>query len=82
MSYERWRMAVDALAREGYVVMSGKGTLQQSPWVGIANTSLDHMRRFMIEFGMTPSSRARVKTEPVQQEDPFEQFMARKARAK
>jgi phage terminase small subunit len=32
----------------------------QSPYLSIANTAIDQMRRFLTEFGMSPSSRSRI----------------------
>lgn len=37
------------------------GNLVQNPWVGIANRALENMLKLEAEFGMTPSSRTRVK---------------------
>lgn len=64
--YARWVDAEDHIARPaaeggGSVITTDKGNLVQSPWVSIANRSLEEMRKFMVEFGMTPSSRSRVK---------------------
>jgi len=33
-----------------------------NPYLTIANRAMDDMRRFAVEFGMTPASRTRVKT--------------------
>lgn len=78
VAYARWRKAEDELALGNYVIKTDKGNLVQSPWVGIANKAMDQMRRFMVEFGMTPSSRARVKVEPKAAADPFKEFMERR----
>jgi hypothetical protein len=45
--------------------------------VGIANTSLDQMRKFLVEFGMTPASRSRLSVADGddKNEDAFETFM-------
>jgi phage terminase small subunit len=34
-----------------------------NPYVGIANTALEQMRRWAVEFGMTPSARSRIHVE-------------------
>lgn len=45
------------------VVVSDKGGMYQNPWVGIKNSAMDRYVRISSEFGMTPSSRSRVKVE-------------------
>jgi P27 family predicted phage terminase small subunit len=59
--YARWIDAEAQIVTGGSVIKTDKGNLIQSPWVSIANRSLEEMRKFMVEFGMTPSSRSRVK---------------------
>lgn len=50
---------------KGKVISGGElisgGYPVQSPYIGIANKALAHVRAFESEFGMTPSSRSRVK---------------------
>ena len=48
-----------------------------NPYLSIANKAMDQMRRFLIEFGMTPSSRARVTTVPEDTGSPLEQLRNR-----
>jgi hypothetical protein len=33
----------------------------KSPYLVIADQSMETMRKFMVEFGLTPSSRSRIK---------------------
>jgi P27 family predicted phage terminase small subunit len=70
--WARWRKAEEAIVQFGQViktpekrdrkgrVISG-GYPVQSPYIGIANKALSHVRALECEFGMTPSSRSRVK---------------------
>jgi P27 family predicted phage terminase small subunit len=44
------------------LVKSPSGYAIQNPWLSIANKAFDQMMKLMTEFGMTPSSRSRVKT--------------------
>jgi P27 family predicted phage terminase small subunit len=75
-SWSRWVDAEENVQKFGTVIKSPKsGFPIQNPYVGVANTALDQMRRFMVEFGMTPSSRSRIQVAPPAGEDPFEQFM-------
>ena len=32
-----------------------------SPYLTVANQSLEAMRKFLVEFGLTPSSRSRIR---------------------
>jgi P27 family predicted phage terminase small subunit len=45
---------------DGLLTKTAQGNIIQNPLVGIANTAANNMMRFATEFGMTPSSRARV----------------------
>ena len=76
-AYARWADAEKQIQKFGAVIKSPKsGFPIPNPYVTIANTSMDHMRKYMVEFGLTPSSRSRLQVEPVKpQRDPFEEFM-------
>lgn len=54
------------------------GYVMQHPAVGIANSALELMRKFMSEFGMTPASRSKIKLETPDKEDEVEEFLSRK----
>jgi P27 family predicted phage terminase small subunit len=58
--YEQWANASANVRKFGTVVKSKSGYPVQSPYLGIMNRALSEMRKFMVEFGMTPSSRSRV----------------------
>jgi P27 family predicted phage terminase small subunit len=75
-AYSRWASAEKSIAKFGLVIKSPKsGYPVANPFVGIANTALQIMHRFAIEFGLTPASRTRLQVEPVGGPDAFEQFM-------
>lgn len=76
-SWSRWVDAEENLHKFGAVIRSPKsGFPIQNPYVGVANTALDHLRKFASEFGMTPSSRSRINVDaPKKSEDPFADFM-------
>ena len=59
-AWSRWVDAEANIQRFGLVIKTPKGCPVQSPYVGIANHALDQMRKFAIEFGMTPAARSRV----------------------
>ena len=49
---------------------------KRNPAVSISNDALRLMRSYLVEFGMTPSSRTRIRIEkPEESEDPFEKFL-------
>src|SRR5215472_13819257 len=76
-AYGRWQQAEIALAAEGDLVISTRdGNLIQNPLVGIANKSMADMVRYAVEFGMTPSSRSRIKAAGTdnQKTDPAEKY--------
>lgn len=75
-AYARWAAAEKAVAKFGLVIKSPKsGFPIANPYVGIANTALDLMRKFAVEFGLTPASRTRLQVEPATGPDAFEAFM-------
>ena len=62
--YATWRQAKELLRTEGLTFKTDKGYLTQRPEVSIANNALKLMKGYLIEFGMTPSSRTRVTAAP------------------
>lgn len=57
------------IEEEGEVIVSDKGGMYQNPWVAIKKRSMDQVVKFSAEFGMTPSSRSRLKVELPGEED-------------
>jgi P27 family predicted phage terminase small subunit len=76
-AYARWRKAEDMLGKSGEVILTnttsstdadgnvtkGGGNLVQNPWLAVSNRAQEQMSKLGVEFGMTPSSRSRVKAE-------------------
>lgn len=58
-AYGRWVDAELAVKKSGLVLRTQSGNVIQSPFVGIANRSMELLHRFLVEFGMTPSSRTK-----------------------
>lgn len=56
----RWRKANNKVKREGEIIKSPKGYPIQNPWLAIANKAQEQCTKLLIEFGLTPSARARV----------------------
>jgi P27 family predicted phage terminase small subunit len=62
VAWSRWIAAELQIQKFGTVIKSPKsGFPIPSPYVGIANVAMDHMRKFSIEFGLTPASRSKVQ---------------------
>jgi P27 family predicted phage terminase small subunit len=70
-----WVEAVSSIERYGTMVKSPNGYPMQSPYVAVANKQVDIMVRIASEFGMTPSSRTRIRVGETTTEDPFEAFL-------
>jgi P27 family predicted phage terminase small subunit len=73
--FSRWVDAEEALKKTGSVVKSPSGYPMISPFYTIANQSLQQLRAYLTEFGMTPSSRSRITLGGSQDYDPMEEFL-------
>ena len=81
-AWARWAQAERILAKKGTVILTSFGNLIQSPYLSIANTAVEQMRKFLTEFGMTPSSRSRVKALPGGSEESLAEILFQKAAAR
>ena len=77
---DAWARFVEAslgLQKHGMLV---KGRLAgepvRSPYLAVVNQSLEQMKSFLIEFGMTPSSRERLSVQMPREPSAFEKFLA------
>jgi P27 family predicted phage terminase small subunit len=72
-AYGRWVEAERKLAETPTLLKTPAGYVQPSPWLGIASKQLELMAKFMVELGLTPSSRSRlaisIPTRPKPRED-------------
>lgn len=66
-AWGRWVDAEKALRTYGVMIKSPSGFPMQSPYLAIANKSMEQMRAMLCEFGMSPSSRTRVHVTPPRQ---------------
>lgn len=82
-AWGRWVEAENNLKKYGTVMLSpDKGWPVQSPYLSIANRAMEQMQKFMVEFGMTPSSRSKVSASKAEQSsDPFSEWMNRGTRS-
>lgn len=75
-AFARWKHANDQVVKCGPVIKAPSGFPVQSPFLAIANKAHEQMVKLLIEFGMTPSSRARVtKAETSGEDDPYAAFV-------
>lgn len=75
-AYGRWVEAERNVQKYGTVMISpDKGWPIQSPYLAIANKALEQMHKYLVEFGMTPSSRSRIHVEKQESKDDFEEFL-------
>lgn len=76
-SYQRWVEASAKLDEEGMVTLTENGYPVMSPYITIVNQCMRTMQRLLVEFGMTPASRARIHVPEKRVEDEFDQFIRR-----
>ena len=57
------------VSRFGMIVKSPNGYPMLSPFLSVIKAALAQMKGFMVEFGMTPSSRSRISTARHEEED-------------
>jgi P27 family predicted phage terminase small subunit len=70
-SWGRWVEAETALRQYGAVIVTPNKMLAQSPYLAIANRAMADMRAACASFGMSPSSRGKVKGEKPEDRDEF-----------
>jgi P27 family predicted phage terminase small subunit len=76
VAYSRWANAEEQIGKSGEVLKSEKtGNPYPNPFIHIANRAMKQMKEFLIEFGMTPASRSKVRTPPAKDAlDEFEEL--------
>lgn len=83
-AYARWFQAEEEIRKLGIVVkepilLQGLETdyvrYKKNPAVTISETATKIMKAFLVEFGMTPSSRSRIHVEKPPENDPLEDFL-------
>lgn len=72
VAFARWADAEEKLAKSGMILKSDGGGLYQNPYLAIANRAIEQLIKIGSEFGFTPSSRTRIKVEPVSGFDQLE----------
>ena len=72
--YAMWVEASERVRDEGVIVYAKNGFPMMSQHLTIQNKAQAEMRKWLVEFGMTPSSRSRVEVDKRKAEDPMEAF--------
>jgi P27 family predicted phage terminase small subunit len=63
--WARWVEAETQLKTGGLMTLTPHGYPQPSPWLAVANKSLEQLRAFGSEFDLSPSGRSRVEALPM-----------------
>jgi P27 family predicted phage terminase small subunit len=63
-AYATYRMATDEVKKEGITIIGPKGGTMRNPACSVANQAMTIMNKFGSEFGLTPSTRSRLKVVP------------------
>lgn len=75
-AYARWQQAERILTKEGLTFVGDNGDIKQRPEVAIAQKSLQQVKAFCQEFGLTPASRTRISApKQPEKEDPMGRFI-------
>jgi P27 family predicted phage terminase small subunit len=71
----RWVKAEKMVREKGEIIKTAAGNIIQNPYLSIANRSLEQLSKLGAEFGMTPSSRSRVKADVPDVEHELERML-------
>ena len=77
-AYGKWVEAEKKLAGTPTLLKMPSGYIQLSPWVTISNKQMELMVKYMVELGLTPSSRSRMAGLPegeLSPDDPAWEFL-------
>lgn len=74
-TYQTSRVLGQLYTESGEEVPLVNTMVRQRPEVAIASDAWRRIQRMMSEFGLTPSSRSRIKASPKEEIDPFEEFL-------
>lgn len=73
--YVRWVKAEKMVRDKGEIIKTAAGNIIQNPYLSIANRALDQLNKLGAEFGMTPSSRSRVKADMLDPDQELERML-------
>jgi P27 family predicted phage terminase small subunit len=67
-TWSNWCETERAIQKVGKVLVKPDGTLYKNPMVGMSVAYASQMKALIVEFGMTPSSRTKIKVEEINKE--------------
>ena len=73
--WSRWVTAEEQLAKTGLIIKTTTGNVIQNPLLGVANRAQAELRKWVVEYGLTPSSRSRISVPEQTTEDEFTMFL-------
>lgn len=73
--FVRWMKAEKMVREKGEIIKTAAGNIIQNPYLSIANRALEQLNKLGAEFGMTPSSRSRVKADLSDPDEELEQML-------
>ncbi len=80
--YSRWVDAEKKVKQSGTIVKSpDKGVPIYSPYLNVANRAMEQMVKLSVEFGLTPSSRSRIRLPPGSKKNKLSTFLDKSRRA-
>lgn len=74
-AFSTWAQATQKVREMGMVHKAPNGMPMMNPYMPIANKANEQMVKALVELGMSPSSRSRVKVAPAKEEDPCGDFL-------
>lgn len=73
-AFSRFKKMQAHIEQYGDLVTSPKGSVQQSPYVSMANMALKQMNTYLSKFGLSPADRTRISIDPAKK-DGIEEFL-------
>jgi P27 family predicted phage terminase small subunit len=73
-AWSTWVFATEKVREKGLVVMASTGTPMLNPYFPIINKANEQMVKALVEIGMSPSSRSRVKVDNPKPKSKIESF--------
>lgn len=74
-NYVMWVEAMQRIEVDGLVQTQPSGRVTISPMFEVMKRAEQDMRRYLLEFGMTPASRTRVQAQTEDEGDEFDRFL-------
>jgi P27 family predicted phage terminase small subunit len=76
VEYQHWAQATEEVRALGTLIRTKDGWIKSNPYLAVQARAFDNMLRLMAEFGLTPSSRVRLKADiPAASVDPLDEYL-------